>query len=393
MATERNRFALVPWVRLGTATVLYFSLGCFVVRDQFVNAAGTIDVSAWSPGLLLIGLGGLIGGLLQKRIDPAYVGYLGAALFAAGFASIGLTTTYLSHWVAFELLIGCGSGIAYAAGIPLVIRQLPNHYGLALGIAVAGYVPAGTVGARATEELIERAGWQNAALLSGITLFVLAAGAIAVLHVPVSKESERDPGRGEESMVRTPSFVPFWLSYALATSGAMMTYTLLPGYVATAMTGLGRTSVEALIETIGRVFTIANFAARPTAGWLTDRVAGNKVLGATIATIVVGSLLTSLTRSSSGLLVAAFLVLAGYGALLAIYPSLTTAMYGARSVGVNYGIVFGAWAFGSVFGRWLARALVRTFGGTQAAFFGATVVSLFALWLAGRAAARHAVNR
>jgi OFA family oxalate/formate antiporter-like MFS transporter len=368
------------------APLLFLCLGCFVVRDQFMTAAGLEDPGAWSPGILFIGLGAALGGLLAEYFDEADVAYAGVALFGLGFITLGFTSIPEPRFIAVELLIGVGSGLAYAAGIPLVLRWFPDRIGIAIGGAVAGYVPAGTLGSRAVNFLIERTGWQTAAVVTGLALAIVAGSAVKLLRGPRAEPmSASVSGDGTQvgpvAMLRSSSFRALYLSYALATTGAMMVYTLLPRLTLDPASR-NRTHALVALHLMGQLGALANFSARPIAGWMSDRVGGATTLRFAIVLILGGAIGAAVVQSPEATWGISFFVLAGYGALLAIYPILTTQTYGLQHAGANYGIVFTAWAVGSLIGRWLALLLVRASGTVGTAFLGAALVAAVGLSVA-----------
>jgi OFA family oxalate/formate antiporter-like MFS transporter len=374
------------YFRLLAALVPFFCAGSFWIRYDFV-AGGWEQRGLWPHGVVMMGLGSLVGGLLQERFRPDRIAYAGALLLGLGFVGAVFTTTPLAQYWTIEGLIGFGSGVAYAAAIPLVARQVPGQVGLALGIAVAGYVPAGVVGSRVAAAIIEAVGRQSAAVIIGLALFVFTAVAIAILRATpeVSEASARRAQAGPAAMLLDPSFPSFWLSYALASMAAVIVYTLFPAHLSE-LVAASDGATPAVLGLVGPIGSLANLGARPIVGWLTDRGGGFTVLRWAIGLILVGTGLALIPLPSSALLAVPLTVMGGYGALLAIYPSLTASMFGLRHIGANYGIVLTAWAAGYVAAAWLAPRLARSFDSSAAGYVGAVLICLVAFFLAGRSA-------
>jgi MFS family permease len=71
-----------------------------------------------------------------------------------------------------------------------------------------------------------------------------------------------------------------------------------------------------------------------------------------------------------------------YGACLALFPATTADYWGTKNLGMNYGILFTSWGVGGVVGPMLAGRIVDTSGSYEAAFTVASVLLVFAVFLA-----------
>lgn len=364
------------YYRLPVASLLYLCLGCFWIRHDFLNAG------SWMLGVSMLGLGAAVGGLLQERLDSAQVGIAGAALFGSGFFATGFLPSPAWNYLTLEVLIGFGSGLAYSAGIPLVVRWFPDKVGTAIGVAVAGYVPASFVGGGVAAVLIGKMGWPGAAKVTGIVLFAVTALAIIVLR------GDKDVRRAESSrqhkpdeMVKSTLFPPLLASYVLTCTAAMIVYHTLPEHLTRLNDDPQRTT--AVIASLGAVGAAANLLARLLAGWSCDVLGARTPLLVAITILPVAALLALAPWPVEALLVVQFAAFAAYGAALAIFPVLTAHLFGVEHLAANYGIVFNGWAIGHIAGGIAGPLLARTFG-TSDAFYGAAVVSLVALLLVVR---------
>ena len=378
----RSRYA-----GLIAAPLIYLCQGCFWIRYSFA-APGWETRALWPHAVIMLGLGSIVGGLLQERFDSARVGYVGAALFGLGFIGAGFTSTTFPHYLSNELLIGFGSGMAYAAGIPLAVRVFPDKVGLAIGIAVCGYVPATIIGSRIVTVLVEETGRSTAALLTGIALASLTALGIRVLRGLASgdRAASADAGSAPMQTMRTRSFPSLWLSYALGSTAAVVVYTNFPAHLSSVVARQNNAQALALLGLVSPLGSLANCGARPAAGWLCDVMGGFKTQALSLALIAAGSLLAAVLWLPETLLAVPVMVLGGYGAMLAIYPTLAARLYGLPHLGANYGILFSAWAVGFVAGTTAAPLVAQAFDSPVVGLYAAALVSLLAVWLAARSA-------
>ena len=135
-------------------------------------ATGGIVSAFWLSAPLLI-----VGGIAMRRFGVTrllVVGIVVEALCVLALASVS------TLWQMYLLRAAMGFGkIMFAVTIPVTIsRWFSRRFGLALGIAWAGWHVGGMLLAPVTEAIIKHFGWRGACIALGLALLTLALGPI-----------------------------------------------------------------------------------------------------------------------------------------------------------------------------------------------------------------------
>ncbi len=128
----------------------------------------------------------LVAGRLQDRFGPFWISITSALLFSLGFFMCAETRSLNSLYLWFGLVAGCGIGFGYATPIPVMAKWFPDHRGLAVGLAVAGFGGGSAVfGPLASGYLIPNFGLPATfRILSGIFLVMTLMGAALLRNPP-----------------------------------------------------------------------------------------------------------------------------------------------------------------------------------------------------------------
>ncbi|WP_434096625.1 MFS transporter [Streptomyces nitrosporeus] len=279
-----------------------FEQSLLVAVPVVVGSLGRIPV-----GALTDRFGGRVMFPLVSLATTVPVLYLGLA----GHSSLGAL-------LVGGFFLGIG-GTAFAVGVPYVNAWFPpERRGLAVGVFGAGM--GGTaISALTTVGLADGYGTAGP--------FLLAAGALAVYAVLAAVLMREAPGRTAPGRpqarrltgtLRTPFTWQASALYAVTFGGYVAFSVYLPTYL---RTGYGLGQADAAHRTAG--FVLLAVAARPLGGWLSDRVGPVKVLGASLAAVVAGAAVQSMTPPLAPVGTLAFLCLAaalgaGSGATFAL---------------------------------------------------------------------------
>jgi MFS family permease len=135
-------------------------------------ATGGIVSAFWLSAPLLIG-----GGIAMRRFGVTRLLVAGIVVEALCVLMLASVSTL---WQMYLLRAAMGFGkIMFAVTIPVTIaRWFSRRFGLALGIAWAGWHVGGMLLAPVTEAIIKRFGWRGACIALGVGLLVFALGPI-----------------------------------------------------------------------------------------------------------------------------------------------------------------------------------------------------------------------
>ena len=382
---QRPFWRLPVVVLIAGATILTLSIG---IRNSFglflAPMSGDLGLGR-EIFALAIAVQNLLWGLTQPffgaacdRWGSGRVVALGAVLYAAGLYQMAHASGPFDLYIGGGVLIGLGlSGTSFAAVLGSVGRNFPpEKRGLALGICTAGgslgqflMVPVG-------QHFIGGYGWST-----GFLVFAVVVLSAVALAVPIGGRLQQDTGSlsiGEAlRAARTHS------SYLLLTAGFFVcgfhvTFigTHLPAYLTDA--GLPPEAGATALALIGLFNIIGSFAC----GYLGDKVSKKWLLtglytvrGVFIAAFLLAPL-TPLTAALFG---------AGMGLLwlgtVPLTSGLVVQIFGLRSVGTLFGIVFLSHQLGAFVGVWLGGALYDATGSYDVVWWTAVALAVLAALL------------
>lgn len=329
-------------------------------------------------------------GRAQDRFGPRMVATLGGFLVGAGMivASFGSAENAMPIAIGFGLLAGAGIGLGYACATPAAIKWFPaRRKGLITGLVVGGFGLASVYTAPLTQWLLAGQGIAMTFRILGIGFF-LAIVLLAQLlvnppsgYLPKGGTLPATQTSGEavaarqydwQEMLRTKQFYLLWFMYAFAAFAGLMIIGHMAKIAALQMPGadLGYVLVAAL--------ALGNASGRVVAGTTSDKIGGVRtmLIVFVLQAFMMGAL--AIAGTPALLLPVAALVGFGYGANLALFPSVTAGYFGTRHLGVNYGLVFTAWGVGGVFGSMAAGTIVDNTGSYAIAYAVAAGLCLLA---------------
>jgi NNP family nitrate/nitrite transporter-like MFS transporter len=284
--------------------------------------------------------------------------------------------------------LGIG-GTAFAVGVPFVNAWFPpERRGTAVGIFGAGM--GGTaISALTTVKLVNAYGTATPFVLTAIVLAAYAVVAYLVLRdapgrpVPSAPLSSR--------LAATLRLRITWQAaalYAVAFGGYVAFSVYLPSYLKTAY---GLTQADAANRMAG--FVVLAVIMRPVGGWLSDRFAPTRVLGATLAVVIAGALVQSFTPGLVPVGTIAFLSMAaalgaGSGATFALVAREAP----PQQVGSITGVVGAAGGLGGFVPPLVMGVIYGQYGDYAAGLVLLAVVALAALLLDVFSVARRATD-
>ncbi len=323
-------------------------------------------------------------GRIQDLRGPRICALTGGLLVSVGFFAASLTTSLLTLYVFFGLIVGVGNGFGYSTPMPVASKWFPDKRGLVVGLMVGGYGGGQAVfGTLASAYLIPNLGWRAALQILSVIFLVMTMCGTALLKNPPPgyRPPNWTPAPGAapavdvstRTMLTTPTFYFLWIAYCLGTTAGQMTISQLIPFARSA--GLGAT-----IATYSLVVTsLGNVGGRILSGWMSDSIGRL----ATLKTMVLLSALAMPALFVWRTEVIPFFVLVAavyycYGTQLSVFASTTADFYGTRHLGLNYGLLFTAWGAAGIIGPAIAGRVYDRFGDYRYAFYAAAVFAVLA---------------
>lgn len=376
-----------------TVTISYGTLyyGFAVLAPTITADTGwslTAITAAFSLGLLMSGVAGVVVGRAIQARGPRGAMVVGAVVGAAGLALLAGASSY--PWFLVAMLL-CGTGAAGLFYAP-AFAALTHWYGagrvraLTTLTLVAGF--ASTVFAPLTTALAEQTSWRTTYAVFAVLLLVVAVPTHAIaLHHPWPVHAESEHVTPDREVLRSPAFV-------LAAAGATLTtlamfaalVALIPLLVGRGMTptlaawGLGLGGAG---QVIGRL-------AFPRLTAMTD--VRQRVLWGTAA-MALTTLTLAVVPGPAALLIAIAMVAgAARGLYTLVGATLVSDLWGPERYAAINGVlgapVSVATALGPFAGAWIAEAVggyPLTFAVLAALAAAGSVLSVLAVGRAPRA--------
>jgi OFA family oxalate/formate antiporter-like MFS transporter len=245
------------------------------------------------------------------------------------------------------------AGAVYATCVGNAVKWFPDRRGLAVGITAAGFGAGAVITVVPIKMVIEAAGYQAAffwfGLIQGAVVFVVAW----MLRAPLPGETPR-AGAVKVSQ-STRSYTPvemlqtltFWVLYAMfvmvSASGLMATAQIALvakdfGVADMAILGAATAITVALV-----VDNIANGAARPLFGWISDHIGRENTMALAFGLGGISYwLLGSMGTSPWAFVIFAALIFLTWGEIFSLFPSTCTDTFGPKYGTANLSFLYTA---------------------------------------------------
>ena len=317
----------------------------------------------------------VVAGRCQDKLGPRITASLGGLLIGAGMILISTTHSYALWIVGFGVLGGLGMGFGYSSTTPPALKWFPPaKTGLIAGLVVAGFGLAPVYLAPLSKYLVTNYKLQNSMLILGIAFLVVIvvlsqflvnppAGYVAT-NAAGTPSKPAPTGLRPGEIIRTPTFWFLWLTYFAGAGAGLM--------VISSISGMAKTTMKDAAFIAVAVMAIGNAGGRVAAGMLSDKIGRQWTLMLVLLfQAVLMFVAIPVTKSPDGapfviVLLATFIGF-NYGANLSLFPSYAKDLWGRKSFGMNYGILFTAWGAGSMLSS-LAQRLKASSGSFDSSF-------------------------
>jgi nitrate/nitrite transporter NarK len=328
----------------------------------------------------------ILAGRCQDKLGPRVTAFIGGLLVSAGLLWVSTTTSYTVWVLGFGVLAGAGIGFGYSSATPPALKWFPPaKTGLIAGLVVAGFGLASVYIAPLSDYLLTHYGVLGAMRFYGVIFAVVVCGLSLLLVNPpagyvagssaankkkaVVAATSATPGQ----MLRTPTFYLLWAMYFIGSGAGLM--------VIGSVAGMAKKSMGANAFMAVAVLAIGNAAGRIVAGLLSDRIGRRWTLMIVLlcqAVLMFVAIPVTGSPDMPALIIVLIATLIGfnYGANLSLFPSFTKDLWGLKTFGMNYGLVFTAWGVGGFVLPRLQQMLQSRSGNYASSFITAGVLLL-----------------
>jgi MFS transporter, OFA family, oxalate/formate antiporter len=321
----------------------------------------------------------ILAGRCQDKFGPRLTASIGGLLVGAGFMLASTTKSYEVWLLGFGVLAGIGIGFGYSSATPPALKWFPpSRTGSIAGLVVAGFGLAPVYLAPTSQYLLGHYQVQKSMLILGIAFIVIVCGLAQLLKNPpagyVASATTGSPGAAKPAVVsvppgeilRQPTFWLLWVIYFIGAGAGLM--------VIGSVSGMAKKSMGDLAFVAVAVMAIGNAGGRILAGTLSDRIGRRWTLMLVLmiqAVLMFVAIPVTASKEMAAVVIVlvAALIGANYGANLALFPSYAKDLWGLKTFGVNYGVLFTAWGVGGLVLPRLQQMLTSKSGGSYTSSF------------------------
>lgn len=326
----------------------------------------------------------ILGGYIVDRGGARISILVGGLMFAAGFMLAGLSSTTTMLYLSYGVLAGLGQGLAYSGCLNNTLKFFPDRRGQAAGLVTGGMGVAAVIAAPVANSLIRDYGVGTAFVAMGaVYAVVVAIGASFIRVAPVGYvPAGWTPPAGAGAavnvpwtgMLRTTTFYVIFMMMALGAFSGLMIASNASG-IGQGMFGLSAATAALFVS----AYAASNTLGRVVWGAVSDRIGYSNALMVIYAVVAMSMLVLVLVPSVAGFAIGIVGLGLCFGGVMGVFPALVMKNFGPRFQGINYGIMFTAYA-GTAF---FAPRIAAQIGGAHGGDFTNAFVIAIGLALAG----------
>jgi OFA family oxalate/formate antiporter-like MFS transporter len=289
---------------------------------------------------------------LGPKNGPKLMVAFGGVFIALGWIVNGVAQSLPMLYLG-AVLSGVGAGGIYATCVGNAVKWFPDRRGLAVGLTAAGFGAGAALTVVPIREVIETFGYAAAffwfGLIQGAVVLIVAWWLRAPLasEVPSSVPSkiiQSDVSYSPREMVATPVFWVLYVMFVMVSASGLMATAQIAliakdFHVAdsTILIGVSTLTLALLVD------NVANGAARPLFGWISDQIGREQTMAIAFGLGGVSYwLLGSLGTTPWAFVLFAGLIFLTWGEIFSLFPSTCTDSFGPKFATANLSFLFTA---------------------------------------------------
>lgn len=305
----------------------------------------------------------ITGGKINDALGPKWVVFAGGIMFGGGALLAGFSKSLAFLIFAYGIVFGLGMGLVYSCTIGNTVKFFPDKRGMVGGLTTATYGLGSVILAPIAQKMVaSNLGITGTFKILGIVyLIVICVGAFLIKPCPAGFVPDGwtppAPAAGQKGpedknwneMIKDPIF---YVLFIMLTCGAFFGLMMISQCSQVSQNMIGMPVATA--ATIVSVLALFNAAGRVVCGFISDKIGRINTLAVCMVIAAIGLVMIYMSGSgdpkSSIFIVGVCLVGFCFGAFMGVYPGFTADQFGAKNNGVNYGIMFIAFALAGVLG-------------------------------------------
>jgi OFA family oxalate/formate antiporter-like MFS transporter len=321
-----------------------------VFQGPLVKMFGWTQASTAATFSLTLGvfaLGTIVGGRIVDKFGPREVTAVGGFMIGAGvfLASFVNADRIWLLYLSYGAMMGFGVGMIYTPIIACLSKWYPDKKGMITGLVVSGLGAGGLVFTPVAKSLVASSGVLNTFSTMGIIFGIIVIGSAFLLKNPPADYKPAGwtpPAAGSVAavirnyppleMLKTPQFYALAIILLIGTMSGLM---VIPfGKILASQAGLSDTVATSAIMLI----SLGNAGGRFIWGTTSDKLGRLRTL---ILLLCISGLTMIFLNQLVGIasLVGIGIVAFCYGGFLGTMPATVADFFGAKNLGMNYGLL------------------------------------------------------
>jgi OFA family oxalate/formate antiporter-like MFS transporter len=361
--------ALLIQLCLGAIYAWSAFTGALTAKGGPFGFTATQSQAVFSVGLAVFAIVMVLAGRWQAKVGPRIVALLGGVLLGLGYICASfMGQTFMGQLIWIGIVGGAGIGLAYVCPIAVGIRWFPDKKGLITGLAVAGFGFGALIWVKlagAWGHLVQTQGVLGTYRIFGIIFLIgVVVGSIWMVYPQTAQGSAASQAAAQGGLLpaqvlRTPQFYMVWLTFAVGAMAGLMVIGVIALFSRDSLTAAGTDAATAAAiagTAMGVFYAIFNGIGRIVWGSISDKLGRKRsvVLMCLFQGIMMFAFYFVLAKSEWPLYIGAALIGFNFGGNFALFPALTADLFGAGTVGRNYGWVFTSYGVGGIVGPIMA---------------------------------------
>jgi MFS family permease len=393
---DKPKFYYGYIIAISSALILAVGLGTYYCYSIFFNVlliefgwSRAVISGAFSSGVLLTGILGIIVGRITDRIGPRVVVVICSVLFGLGFILMSLVRELWQIYLIYGVLLAAGISGSWPIVVPTLSRWFEEKRGLITGIVTSGAGLGSIIFSPLISNLISIYGWRITYVITGIIVLVLMiSSGLFLRNKPkqssIPKTDKKISGRlsfsegGGFTLSQAVRTRQFWV---IAVIYFLFGYSQLSAtvHIVPYATGLGISTISAasVIAMIGA----ASIVGRITTGVACDKFHTKKILFIILFLFLISMVCLKFAQNLGMLYLFGFLLGLSYGGSSALQSLVAIDYFGLHSLGALLGSFGFSCLIGGSVGPVLTGFLFDVSGTYDAAFLMLIISSALALTL------------
>src|SRR5271154_2661954 len=251
------------------------------------------------------------------------------------------------------VLSGVGAGAIYATSVGNAVKWFPDRRGLAVGLTAAGFGAGAALTVVPIRMVIDSHGYGAAFFWFGLLQGALVCAVAWWLRAPVSGETptavpskviQSDISLSPREMMVTPVFWVLYVMFVVVSASGLMATAQIAliaqdYHVAdtAVLVGVSTLTLALLVD------NVANGAARPLFGWISDQIGREQTMAIAFGLGGVSYwLLGSLGTTPWAFVLFAGLIFLTWGEIFSLFPSTCTDSFGPKFATANLSFLYTA---------------------------------------------------